>query len=102
MYTHIAGVLLSQGRVRTKTVKRSARQIVERFYSKLGLDFHDNKKVRAGRWAIGARVHLHVGGRAWPDEMGWTGGSSATLAQCSAPHAAIHARPQLAASLYCA
>jgi len=34
-----------QGRVRTKTVKRSARVIVERFYSKLTLDFDTNKRV---------------------------------------------------------
>ena len=35
------------GRVRTKTVKRSARVLVERFYSKLALDFDTNKRVRA-------------------------------------------------------
>ena len=33
------------GRVRTKTVKRSARQIVERYYQKLTLDFQLNKKI---------------------------------------------------------
>ncbi len=33
------------GRVRTKTVKRSARAIVERYYSKLTLDFDTNKRV---------------------------------------------------------
>ena len=33
------------GRVRTKTVKRSARVIVERYYSKLTLDFDTNKRV---------------------------------------------------------
>lgn len=36
-----------QGRVRTKTVKRSARAIVERYYSKLNLDFDANKRVRS-------------------------------------------------------
>lgn len=36
---------ISQGRVRTKTVKRSARVIVERYYAKLALDFDTNKKV---------------------------------------------------------
>jgi small subunit ribosomal protein S17e len=35
-----------QGRVRTKTVKRSARTIVERYYSKLhAADFDTNKRV---------------------------------------------------------
>jgi small subunit ribosomal protein S17e len=34
-----------QGRVRTKTVKRSARVIVERYYPKLTLDFDTNKRV---------------------------------------------------------
>ena len=34
-----------QGRVRTKTVKRSARAIVERFYARLTLDFDTNKRV---------------------------------------------------------
>jgi len=33
------------GRVRTKTVKRAARQIVERYYSKLTMDFQINKKI---------------------------------------------------------
>lgn len=34
-----------QGRVRTKTVKRSARAIVEKYYGKLTLDFDTNKRV---------------------------------------------------------
>eukprot|EP01055_Gregarina_sp_Pseudo9_P002889 Gregarina_sp_Pseudo_9__2888@NODE_310_length_3203_cov_82_954488_g291_i0_p3_GENE_NODE_310_length_3203_cov_82_954488_g291_i0NODE_310_length_3203_cov_82_954488_g291_i0_p3_ORF_typecomplete_len123_score31_93Ribosomal_S17e/PF00833_18/1_1e42_NODE_310_length_3203_cov_82_954488_g291_i0112480 len=33
------------GRVRTKTVKRSGRQIVEKYYSKLTGDFQINKKI---------------------------------------------------------
>ncbi|KAL8446818.1 hypothetical protein Emag_004579 [Eimeria magna] len=33
------------GRVRTKTVKRAARQIVEKYYAKLTLDFQVNKKI---------------------------------------------------------
>jgi len=38
--------LTSQGRVRTKTVKKSARLVVERFYQKLSQnDFDTNKRV---------------------------------------------------------
>ncbi|KAM1882727.1 hypothetical protein ACFX13_004181 [Malus domestica] len=33
------------GRVRTKTVKKSSRQVIERFYSRMTLDFHTNKKI---------------------------------------------------------
>ncbi|XP_055807621.1 40S ribosomal protein S17-like [Solanum dulcamara] len=33
------------GRVRTKTVKKSSRQVIERYYSKMTLDFHTNKKI---------------------------------------------------------
>ena len=33
------------GRVRTKTVKRSARHIVEKYYQKLTMDFQLNKKI---------------------------------------------------------
>jgi small subunit ribosomal protein S17e len=33
------------GRVRTKTVKRSARQIVEKYHNKLTCDFQINKKI---------------------------------------------------------
>ena len=33
------------GRVRTKTVKRAARKIVENYYSKLTLDYHTNKRL---------------------------------------------------------
>ncbi|KAL4578284.1 hypothetical protein LXL04_014405 [Taraxacum kok-saghyz] len=33
------------GRVRTKTVKKSSRLVIERYYSKMTLDFHTNKKI---------------------------------------------------------
>ena len=33
------------GRVRTKTVKRAARQLIEKFYPKMTADFHYNKRV---------------------------------------------------------
>jgi small subunit ribosomal protein S17e len=42
--THILTDLRIRG-VRTKTVKRHSRIIVEKYYSKLTLDFHTNKRV---------------------------------------------------------
>ena len=33
------------GRVRTKTVKKSAKVIIERYYPKLTLDFETNKRL---------------------------------------------------------
>lgn len=33
------------GNIRTKTVKRAARQVVEKYYGKLNLDFYQNKRV---------------------------------------------------------
>ncbi|KAK8948866.1 40S ribosomal protein S17-3 [Platanthera zijinensis] len=32
------------GRVRTKTVKKSSREVIEKYYSRMTLDFHTNKK----------------------------------------------------------
>ncbi|KAL3579490.1 hypothetical protein D5086_020994 [Populus alba] len=40
-----SSLLAKMGRVRTKTVKKSSRQVIERYYSKMTLDFHTNKKI---------------------------------------------------------
>lgn len=37
--------IAKMGRVRTKTVKKSAKVIIERYYPKLTLDFETNKRI---------------------------------------------------------
>jgi hypothetical protein len=42
---HISRSTAKMGRVRTKTVKKSAKVIIERYYPKLTLDFETNKRI---------------------------------------------------------
>lgn len=52
MYWHFA---LLQGRVRTKTVKKAARVLIESYYSKLTRDFHTNKRVTQDVAVVGSK-----------------------------------------------
>ena len=47
--------LYLQGRVRTKTVKKAARVLIESYYSKLTRDFHINKRVTADVAIVGSK-----------------------------------------------
>merc|ERR1712157_323774 len=38
-------LLVAMGRVRTKTVKRASRALIEKYYGKLTNDFHVNKRI---------------------------------------------------------
>jgi small subunit ribosomal protein S17e len=56
------------GRVRTKTVKKSAKVIIERYYPKLTLDFETNKRICDEIAVIASkRLRNKVGITFWDD-----------------------------------
>ena len=74
------------GRVRTKTVKKSAKVIIERYYPKLSLDFETNKRIcdevaiiaskRLRNKIAGYATHLYVSrkpNRSWKSFRADTG-----------------------------
>merc|ERR1711963_146661 len=45
LFSQLTQQAAKMGRVRTKTVKKSAKVIIERYYPKLSLDFETNKRI---------------------------------------------------------
>lgn len=45
LFPQLTQQVANMGRVRTKTVKKSAKVIIERYYPKLSLDFETNKRI---------------------------------------------------------
>ena len=43
--TNFSLLYFKKGRVRTKTTKRAAKKLIEKYYMKLGLDFDYNKLI---------------------------------------------------------